>query len=351
KNSILAYKKFFYNQISKNQIIITDLLNYQFIVLDKNTFKMYQAPIQIENLYWLFVFTFNNNLSIIGGKELNDNNNEVAYLDCQVSIPLSKFGKINNSIDNNNLNNSLIEKFQLAYKFGKFVDFKIKSNDNKELKVHKLYLLLQWPYFENVIMSGMIESQTNEMFIDESFNNIKLLIDYLYTNDFPILKINELLSFSHLIELYNLINLKSLIINRIYSNKIKKNRLIDYWNLSNILNSDHLKKYIQSLIFKNWGYVVRLSSFQNLEKEKMLELFKNLGVESQIITYNNSTSSSSNFELKKSINLISNNLIVTPETEMHSIFDNSSPGVIDYWTPLEPHQSSNSSHDDSYMDD
>lgn len=357
KTSTISFKKFFYNRISKNQILITDLLNSQFLVLNKDTFKTYQVPIQIENLYWLFVFSYKDNISIIGGKELNNDNNEVAYLNCMVSIPLLKFGKINGDAKMNN--NLLLSKFQNAYRNGDFVDFKIKSNDNKEVNVHKLFLLFQWPYFENVIMSGMQESQTNEMVIDEPYTNIKMLIDYLYTKTFPNLSITELLSFAHLIELYDLSELKSIIINRIYSFKIPTNNLIEYWQLANLLNSAFLKNYIKSIIFNHWGIVVRLPSFKNLDKEQLLDLVTSLDLESQIVTGKQvSTSllvqngSDSRVETNQSHN--TSIKIVTPEAQVNPSFDGTfcSPGVVDYWTPLEPNVSANdSSSSDSYMID
>lgn len=357
KTSTISFKKFFYNRISKNQILITDLLNSQFLVLNKDTLKTYQVPIQIENLYWLFVFSYKDNISIIGGKELNNDNNEVAYLDCMVSIPLAKFGKIcgDTKIDNS----LLLSKFQNAYKNEHFVDFKIKSNDNKEINVHKLFLLFQWPYFENMIMSGMQESQTNEMFIDEPYTNVKILIDYLYTKKFPNLSITELLSFGHLIELYDLPELKSIIINRVYSLKISTNNLIEYWQLANILNSPFLKNYIKSIIFNSWGIVVRLQSFKNLDKEQLLDLFASLDLESQIVTGNQvsnslSVQTDSNGCIETNHPRSANMKTVTPEAQLNPTFDGifRSPGVVDYWTPLEPNVSANdSSSSDSYMID
>lgn len=356
----VGYKKFFYNRMSYNQILITDLLNFQFIVLDIQTLKMYQVPIQIENLNWLFVLTYNDNLSIVGG-ELNVDN-EIAYLDYAVSIPFDKFGKIE-STESMNKNNILLKQFQDAYNEQKYVDFKIKSNDQKEIKVHKLYLLLQWPYFEKMIASGMLESQMNEMFIDESYENTKLLIDYLYSKEFPILDIHTLLSFAHLIELYDLKSLKKIIINRVYSSNISVNDLIEYWHLSNIINSPILKKYIQSMIFKFWGYVVRLPNFQNLEKEEMLELFTNLELESQIISNPLAKESEvlqqqmptllqKSTESNSANGMTNNSLLyvqtrngrfdtVTPETEGLPTFEVvfRSPEVSDFWSALDERRS------------
>ena len=362
--NILGFKKFFYNQISITQILITDLINLRFVVLNIETHKMYHVPIQIANLNWLFVLTHNDNLSIIGGTELDDTVDEVAYLDYLVNIPLVTFGRLNNESGTSE-EETLLGKLQKAYKDEKFVDFQIKSNDNKVISVHKLYLLLKWPYFEKMIMSGMSESHTNQMFIDEPYVNVKLLIDFLYNSEFPHMKVHDLLSFAHLIELYDLKDLKSLLVNRIYLSKLPINQLVEFWQLSDIINSKFLKKYLQSMIYRYWGYIVRLPSFQSLEKEQMLELFSSLSVESQIVTGNSpaklvgNTSSSSALTptpevLKTSIpgSVPQNNsgqsvpfaypdyndtTIVTPEIDPTLTFDIfRSPGVLDCWTPLEP---------------
>lgn len=362
--NILGFKKFFYNQISVTQILITDLINLRFVVLNIETHKMYHVPIQIANLNWLFVLTHNDNLSIIGGTELDDTVDEVAYLDYLVNIPLVTFGRLNNESGTSE-EETLLGKLQKAYKDEKFVDFQIKSNDNKVISVHKLYLLLKWPYFEKMIMSGMSESHTNLMFIDEPYVNVKLLIDFLYNSEFPHMKVHDLLSFAHLIELYDLKDLKSLLVNRIYLSKLPINQLVEFWQLSDIINSKFLKKYLQSMIYRYWGYIVRLPSFQSLEKEQMLELFSSLSVESQIVTGNSpaklvgNTSSSSALTptpevLKTSIpgSVPQNNsgqsvlfaypdyndtTIVTPEIDPTLTFDIfRSPGVLDCWTPLEP---------------
>lgn len=376
----LGFKKFFYTRISSTQILITDLLHLRFVVLNIDTFKMYQVPVQIDNLNWLFVLTYNDNLSIIGGTELDDHVDEVAYLDYIVVIPLTAFGRLNSTKASTG-NEILLEKLQNAYKEERFVDFQIKSNDNKVINVHKLYLLLKWPYFEKMIMSGMLESHTNEMVIDEPYANVKLLVDYLYTSELPHMKVQDLLMFAHLVELYDLNDLKNLIVNRIYLSKLPLNQLIEFWQLSDIINSKFLKKFLQTMIYKYWGYIVRLPSFQNLEKEQLLELFSNLAVDSQIVTSNSPTkatdesrSSSSeattleitqtsvpsyapqsthNQQIPSAYSNFNDVTTVTPDIETASTFDVfRSPGIVDYWTPLEPGVSNDeTSSSASYMGD
>lgn len=376
----LGFKKFFYTRISSTQILITDLLHLRFFVLNIDTFKMYQVPVQIDNLNWLFVLTYNDNLSIIGGTELDDHVDEVAYLDYIVVIPLTAFGRLNSTKASTG-NEILLEKLQNAYKEERFVDFQIKSNDNKVINVHKLYLLLKWPYFEKMIMSGMLESYTNEMVIDEPYANVKLLVDYLYTSELPHMKVQDLLMFAHLVELYDLNDLKNLIVNRIYLSKLPLNQLIEFWQLSDIINSKFLKKFLQTMIYKYWGYIVRLPSFQNLEKEQLLELFSNLAVDSQIVTSNSPTkatdesrSSSSeattleitqtsvpscapqsthNQQIPSGYSNFNDVTTVTPDIETASTFDVfRSPGIVDYWTPLEPGVSNDeTSSSASYMGD
>lgn len=376
----LGFKKFFYTRISSTQILITDLLHLRFFVLNIDTFKMYQVPVQIDNLNWLFVLTYNDNLSIIGGTELDDHVDEVAYLDYIVVIPLTAFGRLNSTKASTG-NEILLEKLQNAYKEERFVDFQIKSNDNKVINVHKLYLLLKWPYFEKMIMSGMLESHTNEMVIDEPYANVKLLVDYLYSSELPHMKVQDLLMFAHLVELYDLNDLKNLIVNRIYLSKLPLNQLIEFWQLSDIINSKFLKKFLQTMIYKYWGYIVRLPSFQNLEKEQLLELFSNLAVDSQIVTSNSPTkatdesrSSSSeattleitqtsvpscapqsthNQQIPSGYSNFNDVTTVTPDIETASTFDVfRSPGIVDYWTPLEPGVSNDeTSSSASYMGD
>lgn len=345
-NNVLTFKKYHYNQISENQIIISNLLNLQFFVLNTADFKIYPVPLKIENLNWLFIFSYGGNLMIVGNKKI-DEMNDINNLDSFVSIPLTNFGKVNES-SSLEQDQSILNKFQNAYENEMFSDFKIRSRDQKVINVHKLYLLMKWPFFERMIMTGMLESQTDEMVIDEPYENIKLLMDYLYTNKFPMLDIDNLLSFAHLIELYDLTDLKSLILNRIYITVLSPNKLIEFWELATILNSKFMKSHIETLIYKNWGYIVRLPTFQGLEKSKILELLSNLEINSQIVT---STAPSLPLQDQLDNSCISTDKeqIITPEIEMGSTFEVfQSPGIVDYWTPLAQNLSDNES--DSYVD-
>lgn len=349
--NILTSKKYFYNQISDHQILITDLLNFQFFVLVTTDLKIHKLPIKLEPLNWLFVFSWNKELLIVGGDNtaMLENADEIPFLNCLVSYSFQNF-EIFDGDDKVGENSKLLNEIEAAYHSERFVDFQIKSNDGKIIHVHKLYLLLKWPFFQNMIMSGMLESQVNEMAIDEPYEYIKLMIDYFYTRSFPVLKPDELLNFAHLIELYDLCDLKELIINRILRSKMSIDHLIEHWQLSKILRSSKLQQYLESLIYRYWGYVVKLPSFLNLNKEMMVELFSNLDLDSQIV-------SSSNLKLHarypKAIQSdndgTDSRILLTPETEQTSVFDVfKSPGNSDFWTPFEQPLLENSS---SYLMD
>ncbi|OWB76547.1 hypothetical protein B5S32_g700 [[Candida] boidinii] len=176
-----------------------------------------------------------------------------------------------------------------------------KSNDDQPIfiksnpiTVHKLLLIARWPYFKRMIDAGMSESETNQVFIPEPYNLVKLLVEFFYTNQVsPTCTIDELNGLLHLSNLYYIGYLKNLVISKIYSIGFKITTVLSTWKVSIEIDNPTLRHNCESFIHSNWGKLVKTNQFKELNKTFLIKLFETLHEDSSIINEIPKTSSTS----------------------------------------------------------
>ncbi|OWB67542.1 hypothetical protein B5S30_g2903 [[Candida] boidinii] len=174
-----------------------------------------------------------------------------------------------------------------------------KSDDDQPIfiksdpiSVHKLLLIARWPYFKRMIDAGMSESETNQVFIPEPYNLVKLLVEFFYTNEVsPTCTIDELNGLLHLSNLYYIGYLKNLVISKIYSIGFKVGTVLSTWKVSIEIDNPTLRHNCESFIRSNWGMLVKTNQFKELNKDFLIKLFETLHENSLIINESPKTSS------------------------------------------------------------
>ncbi|KAK6198896.1 uncharacterized protein RJT21DRAFT_52283 [Scheffersomyces amazonensis] len=169
-----------------------------------------------------------------------------------------------------------------------------KSNKLISIKVHKAILIARWPHFHRLISIGMNETIHNKMLIPEPQNWVKGLIFFLYSGSiefedyiFPEFTILDYLGLLILSNLYNLPDLKEVVLFQLYREfeefqiqlfKDPENEqiisiLLKLWKELSIGNieSIFLMKVIE-LIKSIWSTITRSNAFLSLSKELIIKL-------------------------------------------------------------------------------
>lgn len=155
---------------------------------------------------------------------------------------------------------------------------------SKPINVHLAILLARWPYFKKVILSGMSETETKKLFIQEPITWIRSLVQYLYTGSLVAISDSDLYGLfilSHYYEIHSLFEKTFMILNSKTLNI--KNAIKFYATCLQIDDCYVLKKKSLEFIFNNWGRVVRSKYFHQLTKFEILKLCQEVN-ESSMIT-------------------------------------------------------------------
>ncbi|KAI5955064.1 hypothetical protein KGF54_001625 [Candida jiufengensis] len=158
--------------------------------------------------------------------------------------------------------------------------------DTKILRTHKSILIARWPHFKRMISSGMNETQNSKVLIPETYKKIESLIYYLYTGNLPQHqhKISDLSGLLVIANLYQLQNLKNLLISELYPefnkftlsfNNQKEDHLVELlqlWKDFNISNELLFNSKILNFIKKKWNYIIKSRIFLNLDKQDIIKL-------------------------------------------------------------------------------
>lgn len=155
------------------------------------------------------------------------------------------------------------------------------------IPTHKLILQARWPYVRTLVSSGMSESQTNVLFLQEPFIWLKALLEYIYTDDLPqdtksnIDMLSGLLLISNL---YDLPRLRPLVLREINTIGFHYSTVAQLWSRARLVNEVLLCYHAKVYIFSNWGKVVKSESFARLSREELLELMSEVNSEAMIIS-------------------------------------------------------------------
>ncbi|GMG21944.1 unnamed protein product [Ambrosiozyma monospora] len=285
-------------------------LKYTYLI-SGSTFK------PLVSYIWKHCFIYEDHLCMLGYPTSDSSEGAEQYkLSYLLRIPLTLLGLSEPAFQNSTNDDLMLSNFYKMYFSSEFTDFEIfglngdrltgqedetmdedadEANKSEPIEVHKLVLMVRWPYFKKLYESGMTESQTNKMFIHEPVYLVKMLVDFLYTNtvkeNISIETITKLLSLS---EMYQITDLKSLLLARIYSEGFICESILTIWETSLYINDPILRMNSENFIFRNWGRIVRTEEFKDLSKEHMIQLFENLGEGSQIVAEKSSNSSFEN---------------------------------------------------------
>ncbi|KAH3661642.1 hypothetical protein OGAPHI_006492 [Ogataea philodendri] len=248
---------------------------------------------------WRHFFIHNDSLCMLG-YPLTPETNDTSYdyrMTHLMKIPLANLGA-STKTDTGSTDVTLLSSFHRLYNHNSFTDFRIVAinsftrpeddNDMYErsdpINVHKLVLITRWPYFKKLYESGMAESQLNEMFIPEPVGWVSRLVEYFYTNSIDNCTIDEMSGLLLLSEMYELSELKSMLLSQIYADGFKLNTILEIWKIAVYLDDPILRSNCESFIFQNWGKLVKTSSFKKLDKQYILRLFEGLDNESKIVS-------------------------------------------------------------------
>ncbi|KAH6562468.1 hypothetical protein BASA50_010368 [Batrachochytrium salamandrivorans] len=109
----------------------------------------------------------------------NPSGDEEGFMSNILTINLESYGICTN------LKSSISDDFREVLNMTHLADFKITSSSSPEavgIPTHKLVLIARWPYFANLVGSGMSEATTNKLVLDDSMETISLFVHYLYTD-------------------------------------------------------------------------------------------------------------------------------------------------------------------------
>lgn len=180
----------------------------------------------------------------------------------------------------NNLLNMLENQHQ-----NQAADFSIRSLKEPDLPpifVHRLILLARWPYFVNLMGSGMAESVSNTITMSESIYTLKGFVKYLYTdtldNDDTDL-ISDLMVMAHI---YLLPRLLALCVRRLFDS-------MDIDSASKIYHSASLSEQrgLQQAslyyIFQHFGAISHTVGFRQLPRPILFQIWDDMPTNAAIV--------------------------------------------------------------------
>ncbi|KAI8993166.1 hypothetical protein BDB01DRAFT_775423 [Pilobolus umbonatus] len=166
-------------------------------------------------------------------------------------------------------------------------DFSLQSSSEPHLppiRVHRLILLARWPFFYNMIKSGMAETVTNMITMSEPTSTIESFVKYIYSDSiegesFNTNTVAGLLVMAHF---YSLPRLLALCCRRLFDD-------IDILNASKIYHSASLaeERGLQQasllFIFKHFGAVSHTRGFRELPKPILFQIWDDMPANAAIV--------------------------------------------------------------------
>ncbi|GAA5795283.1 hypothetical protein HPULCUR_000638 [Helicostylum pulchrum] len=165
-------------------------------------------------------------------------------------------------------------------------DFSIKSSkepDYPPIFVHRLILLARWPYFVNLMGSGMAESVSNTMTISEPISTLKGFIRYLYTdtlddNDDTEL-IADLMVMAHI---YLLPRLLALCVRRLFDTMDIESASKIYHSAS-LSEQRGLQQASLHYIFQHFGAISHTVGFRQLPRPILFQIWDDMPTNAAIV--------------------------------------------------------------------
>lgn len=193
------------------------------------------------------------------------------YIDSSINKMIVKaFGDIKDKEEIQEISDLPVEKTSLK-DFEKMInnkllsDFKFIFPDKKEIYSHKFLLVSRSTYFEKLFSSGMSDSNSTEMVIENSYDVFYAFITYLYTD-----KIIQDVDYIELITLFNFYGCSyacSVIEKEVIKGDLNEISVLELLEISNSLNLILLRNHCLEWIMMNIKQVLQLKEIENLSDE------------------------------------------------------------------------------------
>ncbi|KAI8969952.1 hypothetical protein BDF20DRAFT_979547 [Mycotypha africana] len=156
-------------------------------------------------------------------------------------------------------------------------DFTICSSaepDATPIHVHRLVLLARWPYFEHMINSGMAESVSNTLTMEEPIFTVGCFVRFLYTDtlehpDFTTETIADVMVMAHK---YMLRRLLALCTRHLFK-KMNVDNVGKIYHAASLSEQRGLLQASLHFIFEHFGAVVQTTTFRQLPQSILLQIW------------------------------------------------------------------------------
>lgn len=185
---------------------------------------------------------------------------------------------------------SLVNGLYNLYKEGKCTDFTISGvdcggdtivEDRQEegdkkpktvsLNAHTAVLYARWKYFANLYDSGMQESSTRTLHIEEPFPWVKALVHYLYTDSIEELDLETVAGVMILAHIYDLPELEDICTSQICNSAAYSiHQQVLFWYRGYVAENQLVQQKFARLCFESRDKVSKVQAFQDLERVGLL---------------------------------------------------------------------------------
>ncbi|ORX94573.1 galactose oxidase [Basidiobolus meristosporus CBS 931.73] len=200
------------------------------------------------------------------------------YLGSVLTLDLPQYGLF--SIPNA----SIASDFGSLFEEKTLTDFEVISADENSptIPVHRVVLLARWPHFANIHKSGMNETLSQSMKINEPYQTVKEFIRYLYTDKLDTLPVETVARLMVLGNMYFLPRLQKLCARVLY-HSIDIDNVARVYRHAVLAQDPGLKRKALEFIFKNYGLVVRSEGFRTMPQEALLDLWDHVPSSAEIL--------------------------------------------------------------------
>lgn len=198
-----------------------------------------------------------------------------------------------NANENTPVNNQVIKSFaekddcdeanSVVKNYAKLIndpsaDFRIEVEDGRAVRVHKIILQAQWPYFRNMLNSHMIEAVNNKVVaVGHDYDTILAMITFLYSGDMNIQSVEHSLKLYRAAHQYDIQRMRSMAKSYL-SRNLKLDQLFEVLVYADHFNCQDIKEVClrKLVIHKRYNGACRLENYPNYDKLRSYERFQGL---------------------------------------------------------------------------
>lgn len=159
------------------------------------------------------------------------------------------------------------------------MDFTINCDDGESIKVHSLVLRSVWPYFDNLMNSGMTEASKMSLALPHSSKSVMLLVDYCY-GDLEVLEFDEAAEVLFLGNMYGLPDLEKCAEIRILRTPLDVGTCLLGWRRGYDTNNAAIREYCAKYYLSKLATFSQSTGFNEMAKDELAQLVLDASLQS-----------------------------------------------------------------------